>query len=1112
MSAEQLTPGAVIFDGSVLARLERVTIVDGEPRLLVRRWVGTGTPHWALHLVSAQPAPRIATTEDIRAILPAVAIDELEAWRERATAGNRSRIAADEAFADAAVRAGNGSSAAIIATPSKVTAPEPVGPPMVPGPFTDLLAKVAYRRPLHRYQQLAIDAFESARASGRRRSYLVLPPGAGKTVLGLEIARRLGNRTLVLGPNTAIQAQWLSQWQDFLPKRVPAGADTDLKTPITALTYQALCVVDSHNPLLDEAAMTAWREGHLADDQLPPDHLAAASVHDKRDLQHLRQKARATAARSSDHEQLLSLLHPNGRALIAKIKASGQWTILLDECHHLLEMWGYLVRALVHELGDNIFLVGLTATPPSDMEATEADLYRELFGGADFEVVAPAVVKEGNLAPYQELAYITHPLEHESQYLKDEHMRFLELTTAIIDPKFASLPFLEWLNQRTVERAGPKGVQLSWSRFEEDEPALAQAVMRYFVANKMQVPPGARVRELHRQPMTADDWVALIGDYCMGALRHSSKPEDQQAWERIRRALLALGYVLTRQGVRAYISPVDRVLLLSGSKAVAAIDILNAEVQSLGERLRALVLCDYEVAGTELLAQLRGVLDPQAGSAAQLLTLLGTDQRTAALDPVLMTGKTLACSRAAASRLVPWLREHATEFRNGLDVSQLFRGSANGGQAFQEIVEVRPSDGAWEPRRYVPLVTRYFEDGGCRCLIGTRGLLGEGWDAASVNVLIDLTGAATTTSVHQMRGRSLRLDPALPRKVADNWDVVCVMPQHPKGLADYNRFVRKHRSYYALTSEGEVESGVSHVDSRLSPYGLPAGVDLSALNISLLQRAAARDPVYDLWGVGKPYANQPAETVRVHFGRSIGFPANRLVRPAVTGKRTPKFRGRLAGVIGFGLAAGTGGMLAGSEVAAAGLAVAVVGAGSVWLAQAARRFADQFGPSDALEDFGAAVAEGLRDAGLISSSLGEASVRVVAQQDGFYRCYLNDASRDESRLFAESLDELLGPIDGAHYIVPRYVEGQPRSAFEALRVVLRGAPSKTRGRNVVYHAVPAALGENRERATAFERAWNRYVSGGPALYFKDPQAQAILELQRGEDPFAVTTQMRTLWR
>jgi hypothetical protein len=59
--------------------------------------------------------------------------------------------------------------------------------------------------------------------------------------------------------------------------------------------------------------------------------------------------------------------------------------------------------------------------------------------------------------------------------------------------------------------------------------------------------------------------------------------------------------------------------------------------------------------------------------------------------------------------------------------------------------------------------------------------------------------------------------------------------------------------------------------------------------------------------------------------------------------------------------------------------------------------------------------------------------------------------------------------------------------------------------------VPAVLGANKTRVQAFESAWNRRVSAGKALYQDDPRAQAIIQLQRGEDPFAVTTQMRTLW-
>jgi superfamily II DNA or RNA helicase len=259
------------------------------------------------------------------------------------------------------------------------------------GELTDELVRVAFSKPFRRYQSLALDAFEQGRPSGRRRVYLVMPPGSGKTVVGLEIARRLGDRVIALGPNTAI----LAQWQEFQPQSLAAGTDTALATPVTILTYQALCNLEPHSAQLDYAAFAAWQasRNNTAEPVTTP-----LTTHDHADLAHFRQRARQLLARGGDHAGLLALLHPNGRALVDRIRDAGRWTIILDECHHLLEMWGYLVRAIVTELGDRVFLVGLTATPPSEMAERERELYQELFGHADFEVPTPAVVKEGNLA------------------------------------------------------------------------------------------------------------------------------------------------------------------------------------------------------------------------------------------------------------------------------------------------------------------------------------------------------------------------------------------------------------------------------------------------------------------------------------------------------------------------------------------------------------------------------------------------------------------------------------------------------------------------------------------------------------------------------------------
>ena len=108
-------------------------------------------------------------------------------------------------------------------------------------------------------------------------------------------------------------------------------------------------------------------------------------------------------------------------------------------------------------------------------------------------------------------------------------------------------------------------------------------------------------------------------------------------------------------------------------------------------------------------------------------------------------------------------------------------------------------------------------------LVGTRALLGEGWNCPPLNVLVDMTIATTGVSVQQMRGRSLRLDPADPQKVASNWDVVCVAPDLVRGTADYERFVRKHLHLFAPAEDGEVEAGPSHVHPELGPFGAAAG-------------------------------------------------------------------------------------------------------------------------------------------------------------------------------------------------------------------------------------------------------------------------------------------------
>lgn len=345
-----------------------------------------------------------------------------------------------------------------------------------------------------RYQRQALEAFEDDRVRGDRRSYLVLPPGAGKTVVGLEAARRLGRRTLVLVPNHAVLGQWADTWDHRFPAApsaagTPCGTDRSLSSPLTVLTYQSIAVIDHTIPARQRREIMGGR----------------------------------------DRDALLALLHPNGRAVIDRATTLGPWTVVLDECHHLLATWGALVRALVEQLGDDTAVIGLTATPARAMTRWQRELHDEIFGPTDFEVPTPALVKEGSLAPYQELVYFTAPTPEEDSWLTSEKTRFADLQVELIDHRLGTIPLAEWLRRRVSDRGAEQGVSQSWSAFETREPAFALAGLRFANTGLIPVPEGARMREQHRLPPDADDWVCLLTDFCVKHLQPSEDPRDAEA-------------------------------------------------------------------------------------------------------------------------------------------------------------------------------------------------------------------------------------------------------------------------------------------------------------------------------------------------------------------------------------------------------------------------------------------------------------------------------------------------------------------------------------------------------------------------------------------------------
>ena len=885
----------------------------------------------------------------------------------------------------------------------------------------------AFRGTWRHYQEGCLAAFEADRASGHDRTLLVAPPGSGKTLVGLEIVRRLGQPAVVLCPTQTIQRQWHDRQSLF-------GGPSD---DVHLLTYQALCQADDPDGMLRDAAERHWAVERAAATEQTVDDVqgevaqwtGAAAERRARDVARLvaRFKREAAAGRLPDlpAEELLSA---NARDRLARLVDAGVRVVVLDECHHLVSLWGALLRPLLEELRP-LHVVGLTATNPGDLTEAEAQLYRELLGDVDFFIPTPAVVREGHLAPYQELVQLCEPLDSERTWLAERHAR-LERLLVELDTGDA-LGLSVWLLARLRERRAASGLAMSWSEFARRHPRLADAGLRWTCARGEPPPDGAPRGERFRAPLGIDDWVVLLDDYALRCLRADPDASGEAArrLDALQVALGDLGYTLTRAGIRRTGGDVDRVLLHSGAKPIAMCEAIACEQEARGPALRAAVLCDTETAPRQPEGSPLGL----TGGARGLLAAAVADPRLAPLRPALTTSSTFA----VASWDARWWQDALGG--DGRLAAEPLEGTPG-------IVALRGPE--FDSRRWTARATEVLASGGCGLLIGTRGLLGEGWDCPPLNVLIDMTAVAADVSVRQMRGRSLRIDPADPDKLASNWDVVCVAPDLERGHADYGRFIRRHAHLHAPCEDGTIETGPSHVHPELSPYGPPPAAEFGAINAAQRARAIDRLAARERWRIGTPYRGVDLDALVVRRPRRVSQAPSLALGTLEPPRRLPL--GWLAAGLGMGSKSYPAELPL--EWAAAAVCEAYVGLGEA--------------PPGAV-----------------------ASLELTVRPEGWVRVSLPDADPGVSTAVTAALDDVVGGGGIPRYVVSRVAAGTGE----------------------VWHAVPGDLARRKDRAAAYHRAWARWCGRSKLVYVHGSEEGARLATEAVGAPTRAT-QRRRIWR
>lgn len=641
--------------------------------------------------------------------------------------------------------------------------------------------KLCFRGAFRNYQERVLQNAGAYLSDGKLN--LVAAPGSGKTVLGLELIRRLGMPCIIFSPTTAIRAQWGQRLaEDFLsvPDEVHALYSEDLHTPklINSVTYQALF----------------------------------SAV----------EKVRLSGEDCSDLDLFDILRESNIR------------TICLDEAHHLKNEWQRALEKFVSALDPGIKIISLTATPPYDAQTTEWQRYVGVCGEIDEEISVPELVRQHTLCPHQDYIYFNYPTEEELSSIKIYRQHAEE---ALLELR--SLPLFGRLYRTLHARRTPQAFEVA--------PDEAQSLFLLLREYDYPVSSGA-VRRLTGKKILPFFRLSNA-EKAIRFLLHSDFPDESEKTQ-IKEILKKHGVFEKGEAALAANEKLNRRLVASAGKLDSIAQIARTEYDAMKEKLRLLILTDY--IGKENLSQTGKDEKPFAVHAVSIFrTLLS---RCPQIRMGLLSGSLMILPRSLETTGVSCRK---TDIPGTDYCTVTFSGPIKNALDFFKT---------------------HFASGEIQLLVGTKSLLGEGWDAPFVNTLILASFVGSFVLSNQMRGRAIRVCRDAPQKSANIWHLVSVLPTHfqngkiplrtlltenqeePNGM-DFELMKRRFDTFMGPNDEtGRIESGIERITAIKPPYS-PSGFE--RINREMCNQASHRERLATLWEVSQKTAPEVKTETRV---------------------------------------------------------------------------------------------------------------------------------------------------------------------------------------------------------------------------------------------------------
>ncbi|WP_424244580.1 superfamily II DNA or RNA helicase [Elusimicrobium posterum] len=854
-----------------------------------------------------------------------------------------------------------------------------------------------------------------------KKLHIVAAPGAGKTTLGIEVIAHLNMPALILAPTLTIRNQWIERITTaFLTVPAKEVISTDLRNPkkITVITYQALLA------------------GFCKTKEETPEHEEGEDEVVEKNLFSRFNKQEADA-------------------IIEKLKAAGVDLLCFDEAHHLRNEWWKALDYLTENLKTGHTL-SLTATPPYDVNYSEWQRYENLCGPIDALISIPELVKKGDLCPHQDFIHFSKLRDNENKKINDFDAGAAAFLNALIAD--AALPGA-LANTRFF--TAPK---------DTTEDILDDADFFVSIASYLKVTG----QEIHKEflkifdsklsdiPAFSYEWMEkfLTGLFFTKRAFFPELEENIAALEKQAKA----ANIIVRRKISLQENPsMGRIIACSLGKIDSIKDIVELEANALGKDLRMVILADFirlNCLGKE--PSMLGVVP-----IFEAIKRMGVSQK---LNLAVLTGQIVIIPAKIEEDFKKELeRYHLTE--------KNFSAAPVGGAP--DYIKINPSEAT--KNVIVSIITHLFNKGAINILAGTQALLGEGWDAPSINSLILSSTVSSFMLSNQMRGRAIRIDKNNPGKVANIWHLVSV-----KNL-NFMDTLKALAPGAAATREEERDLGNYTYDfmkavqrfqcyegpTYAEPYSIESGIFRLGLNVNdILEEkislpnsrskalGADRQATARAWEKAFSDGYNNAE---VRHGLEVKTPRKETFVFSGTMRYVLFFYATVAVVVAISL-----GQL-GSLALFIGLLFFII-----MMAKPLYRFLRCGSVEGTLRQVARCVLETMYSMDIVKSNIKTVGIHITEQEKGKYFFNFANLTHEENNQLVKALREVLEPINSPRYIIERL-----GNLYDFL-------PVKD------YHAVPEIIGKNKKHAETFELLWKRYISPCNLIFTRTAEGRRTL--------------------